>query len=99
MRIANVEGRGSLVIDGRIVDVETATSGRNTSDPMELVDLRNHPLMADLAADEDCDQVSESSLGPPVPRPRKNDESSVELFLHWLACSSIGLQISAQSLR
>ena len=71
MRIANVEGRGSLVIDGRVVDVETATSGRITSDPMELVDLRNHPLMVDLAADEDCDQVSESSLGPPVPRPRK----------------------------
>ena len=50
MRIANVEGRGSLIIDGRVVDVESATSGKISSDPMELVDLKNHRLMAELGS-------------------------------------------------
>ena len=71
MRIANVEGRGSLIIDGRVVDVESATSGKISSDPMELIDLRNHPLMAELASVDGCDDISESRLGPPVPNPGK----------------------------
>ena len=71
MRIANVEGRGSLIIDGRVVDVESATSGRISSAPMELIDLRNHPLMAELASVDGCDDISESRLGPPVPNPGK----------------------------
>ena len=59
MHIANVEGRGSLIIDGRIVDVESATAGEISSDPMELVDLRNHPLLAQVQLDgQDQEAVS-----------------------------------------
>jgi len=71
MRVANVEGRGSLVIDGRIVDVESATAGKISSDPMELVDLSNHPLLAQLQLNGETQKVDESTLGPPVPRPGK----------------------------
>lgn len=51
MEIVNVEGRGSLIIDGRVVDVESATSGKISSDPMALVDLRNHSLLAEVQSD------------------------------------------------
>ncbi len=71
MHIANVEGRGSLIIDGRTVDVESATAGEISSDPMELVDLRNHPLLAQVRLDGQAQEVNESDLGPPVPRPGK----------------------------
>ncbi|GIT46254.1 MAG: hypothetical protein Ct9H300mP12_08390 [Acidimicrobiales bacterium] len=39
MHIANVEGRGSLVIDGRM-STSNGDAGEISSDPMELVDLR-----------------------------------------------------------
>ena len=71
MHIANVEGRGALIIDGRIVDVESATAGEISSDPMELVDLRNHPLLAQVQLDGEAQEINESNLGPPVPRPGK----------------------------
>ena len=71
MQIANLEGRGSLVIDGRIVDVESATAGEISSDPMELVDLSNHPLLARVQLDGEAREINESHLGPPVPRPGK----------------------------
>ena len=60
MRIANVEGRGSLIIDGRVVDVESATSGKISSDPMELVDLKNHRLMAELGSVDESAEVMDS---------------------------------------
>ena len=60
MRIANVEGRGSLIIDGRVVDVESSTSGKISSDPMELVNLRNHPLMAELGSVDGSEEVIDS---------------------------------------
>ena len=69
MQIANVEGRGSLIIDGRVVDIESATAGEISSDPMELVDLRNHPLLAQVQPDGEAQEINESDLGPPVPRP------------------------------
>ena len=71
MEIANVEGRGSLIIDGRVVDIESATAGKISSDPMELVDLKNHPLLAQVQSGADSPELIESSLGPPVPRPGK----------------------------
>ena len=71
MEIANVEGRGSLIIDGRVVDIESATAGRISSDPMELVDLSNHSLLAEVQSDAESSELIESNLGPPVPRPGK----------------------------
>lgn len=69
MRLANANGRGALVLDGRLVDVERASGGRLPSDPMALI-----PRLADLADLEladDAPAVSEFVLGPPVPRPQK----------------------------
>lgn len=71
MRLANVEGRASIVVDDRVVDVERATDGDLGSDPMILVDLDNHPRLASLTPDEDSPVFEQSTLGPPVPRPPK----------------------------
>ncbi|MFM2182102.1 MAG: hypothetical protein RJB61_396 [Actinomycetota bacterium] len=74
MRLANHAGRATVVVDGRAVDVETASGGSLGSDPMLLADLSNHPVLqriADAAVPADWPAVDEAKLGAPVPRPPK----------------------------
>ena len=74
MRLANHAGRATVVVDGRAVDVETASGGSLGSDPMLLADLANHPALqriADAAVPADWPAVDEARLGAPVPRPPK----------------------------
>jgi 2-keto-4-pentenoate hydratase/2-oxohepta-3-ene-1,7-dioic acid hydratase in catechol pathway len=74
MRLANHEGRATIVVDGRAVDVERASAGALGSDPMVLSDLANHPALqalASAATPADWPPVDESKLGAPVPRPPK----------------------------
>ena len=74
MRFANASGRGSLVLDGRAVDVGEASGGALGSDPMLLADLANHPQLRALAAEVDPSgwpSIEEADLDPPVPRPGK----------------------------
>ena len=54
MRLANYDGRSSIAVvssDGRdhVIDVESASNGALTSDPMVLCDLANHDSLADIA--------------------------------------------------
>ena len=74
MRLANLDGRAVIVLDGHAVDVERASDGRLSSDPMELSDLANHDILRAVAAAADASAwpvVDESKLGAPVPRPPK----------------------------
>lgn len=74
MRMANLDGRATLVVDGRAVDVERASGGSLSSDPMQLCRLELHPGLGELAAGADPNEwpeVDEARLGPPVPRPPK----------------------------
>ena len=74
MRLANVGGRASIIVDGRVVDVEEATSGTLGSDPMVVADLTNHEVLrsaADEADPMDWPELDEAALGPPVSRPGK----------------------------
>ncbi|MEY4607676.1 MAG: hypothetical protein RLY45_2436 [Actinomycetota bacterium] len=74
MRLANHAGRATVVVDGRAVDVETASGGSLGSDPMLLAELANHPALqriADAAVPADWPAVDEARLGAPVPRPPK----------------------------
>ncbi|MFQ5425995.1 MAG: fumarylacetoacetate hydrolase family protein [Gaiellales bacterium] len=69
MKLCNVEGRAAVAIDGRLVDVERASDGRLSSDPMDAVaDL---DALRDLELPGDAPGVDETRLGPPVPRPQK----------------------------
>ncbi|MFT3853006.1 MAG: fumarylacetoacetate hydrolase family protein [Ilumatobacteraceae bacterium] len=74
MRLANYEGRATIVVDGRAIDVERASAGVLGSDPMLLCHLGNHGALRDLldrVHPEDWPELDESRLGPPVPRPGK----------------------------
>lgn len=71
MRLANVNGRGSVIIDNRVVDVEEATDGSISSDPMELADNLNHPVLSELTLNDDSPELNELTLGPPIPNPGK----------------------------
>lgn len=74
MRMANVDGRAALVLEGRVLDVEEASGGQLGPDPMVLYDLANQPLLHELQAIADRNVLPELEsvrLGPPVPRPSK----------------------------
>jgi len=60
-----------LVVDGGVVDVETASGGRFRPDPMSAFD--DWSAFAEWAADVDSPTLplDESQLGCPVPRPRQ----------------------------
>jgi 2-keto-4-pentenoate hydratase/2-oxohepta-3-ene-1,7-dioic acid hydratase in catechol pathway len=74
MRLANLSGRATIVVDGRAIDVATASAGALSSDPMVLSDLANHDALRNLAASAvaaDWPELDEAQLGAPVPRPPK----------------------------
>ena len=71
VRLANAQGRGSLVIGGGLVDVERASKGRFSPDPMAL--LERWDVFLDWARGIHEGQAgagaNEGDFGPPVPRP------------------------------
>ncbi len=71
--LVNRGGRAGVRRGERVADVETASGGRLSSDPMELLrrfdEFRS--WAAGLAGDVFTDAVDESALGPPVPAPQK----------------------------
>jgi len=73
VRLANVDGRAALVIEGRCVDVEARSAGAFSADPMEA--LGRWEAFAEWAReqelrDEDPD-LDPVRLGACVPRPRQ----------------------------
>ena len=74
MRLANVDGRASVIVEDRVLDVETASGGELASDPMVMCDLDRHDLLAGLAAaavPADLPVVDQRALRAPVPTPSK----------------------------
>lgn len=74
MKLANVAGRASILIEGRVLDVEQASAGQFSRDPMTLADLDVHPELRRLAANADVESLpllDEKNLKAPVPRPSK----------------------------
>ena len=74
MRLANYKGRATIVVRGRAVDVEHATGGQLSSEPMVLSNLAHHELLKAVETSVDADDwplVEEMHLGAPVPRPPK----------------------------
>ena len=70
MRLANLNGRAAVVVDGRVVDVEHATGGDLPSDPMTLVGDDSKELVG-LDVPSDAPQLDPTQLGRPLPRPSK----------------------------
>jgi len=73
VRFANIKGRGSIVIGKGVVDVERASQGRFSSDPMSAIHKWEAFVSwaAGLREGDAQSAVDETELGPPVPRPAK----------------------------
>jgi 2,4-diketo-3-deoxy-L-fuconate hydrolase len=75
MRIANNNGRLALVHDDRILDVENASEGVFTADPMTAFarwhELGDWAVSVDVGAHPDAEPLAAAALGAPVPRPRQ----------------------------
>ncbi|MBW4032925.1 MAG: fumarylacetoacetate hydrolase family protein [Acidobacteria bacterium] len=72
MRVASRNGRLSLVIDGRIVDVERSSGGRYSSDPQRVWDDWDGFMAWASGADHGAGEAFDlTELDAPVPRPRQ----------------------------
>jgi 2,4-didehydro-3-deoxy-L-rhamnonate hydrolase len=74
MKLANVKGRASIIIEGRVLDIETASQGELGPDLLTMVDLDNGERLRSLAAQADVATLpilDEAQLGAPVDRPSK----------------------------
>ncbi len=74
MRFVNADGRSGLLVDGQVFDLERASGGAISSDPMAVILERAHwdAALALHAAGvaEGGVPVGDVRLGPPVPAPR-----------------------------
>jgi len=73
IELCNVQGRSSLHLSGRIIDIERRSQGRFSSDPMDAIGRWEElctwaRLQSEDAADAPLDP---ETLGPCVPRPRQ----------------------------
>jgi len=73
IQLANVNGRASLLIGGRVADVERTSKGKFSSDPMAaLREWGNFLTWAQgVREPETTAALRDTDLGPPVPRPAK----------------------------
>lgn len=73
VRLANLDGRAVLLVDGGAIDVERASDRRFGADPMDA--LARWDAFAEWARGRRAGNadgfVDEARLGPPVPRPAK----------------------------
>jgi 2-keto-4-pentenoate hydratase/2-oxohepta-3-ene-1,7-dioic acid hydratase in catechol pathway len=74
MRLANYDGRATIVIEGRAIDVAEASNRSLTKDPMMLSNLAHHGALRAVAAAATplaWPVLDEAKLRAPVPRPAK----------------------------
>jgi 2-keto-4-pentenoate hydratase/2-oxohepta-3-ene-1,7-dioic acid hydratase in catechol pathway len=73
VRLANLRGRAALILGNGVADVERASNGRFSSDPMQALAAWDDfaAWAAGRREGEAEAPLDEASLGPPVPRPSK----------------------------
>ena len=69
MKLASIGGRAHVVADGRIVDVEAASGGAMSADPMDH--LGSLDALAKLPVPADAPSADGAAFEAPVPRPPK----------------------------
>ena len=69
MKLASIGARAHVVADGHVVDVETASDGALSSDPMAHVG--SLAALADLSIPADAPLAEDAAFDAPVPRPPK----------------------------
>ena len=71
VKLANVNGRSSIIVDGGVLDVERASGGRFGSDLPGLFDRWDEFVMWAPSATGTTEPLDESTLGAPSPTPRQ----------------------------
>ena len=73
VRLANAQGRASLVVGDQIVDVERASAGKFAADPMAALSRWSEFVgwASGIRAGAATGPLDETALGPPIPRPAK----------------------------
>lgn len=71
MKLANQDGRAVLVVDQKVIDIATATSGSFGPDPMSIYDNWSEFVEVAKGLTETHGPLIESELGNPVPSPRQ----------------------------
>ena len=69
MKLANIGGRAHVVVDEHVVDVESASGGALSSDPMAHVGSLQ--ALADVPVPADAPSAEGAAFAAPVPRPSK----------------------------
>ncbi len=69
MKLASIGGRAHVVADGRVVDIEAASEGTLSADPMDHIDSLD--ALAELPIPADATPAGEAVFEAPVPRPPK----------------------------
>ena len=69
MKLGSVQGRATLVVDGRLVDVESASGGALSADPMAHFGALE--ALAGLTAEEGAPSAEGAAFDAPVPHPPK----------------------------
>ena len=68
MRLANLDGRAAIVLGDEVLDVEEATGGAFSADPLEAIE-RSTEWPPSPRASTGRAGLERSLLGPPSPRP------------------------------
>ena len=73
VRLANAQGRASLIVGEQIVDVERASAGKLPADPMAAISRWDELCEwgSGIGAGAATGALDETALGPPMPRPAK----------------------------
>jgi 2-keto-4-pentenoate hydratase/2-oxohepta-3-ene-1,7-dioic acid hydratase in catechol pathway len=72
-RFVNVDGRAGIVVDGRVIDLETRSAGKLPADPTQAIARWDEVCTFAAGARSDGSEPAETevALGPPVSRPPK----------------------------
>ncbi|HTU60776.1 MAG TPA: hypothetical protein VMF89_20130, partial [Polyangiales bacterium] len=73
VELCNVEGRSSLHVDGRVIDVERRSAGKFSSDVMDALAQWDdfYAWAKGVRAEASDVALQRAALGPCVPRPRQ----------------------------
>lgn len=71
MKLANVEGRAAIVVDGGVIDVATASDGRFGPEPAAVFDRWGEFRSWVASASGDVVPLDRAMLGAPSPSPRQ----------------------------
>ncbi|MFI5045277.1 MAG: fumarylacetoacetate hydrolase, partial [Acidimicrobiales bacterium] len=71
MKIANIDNRAVVIVDGTVVDVANASDDRFGPDPMDLYEHWDEFTAWARDIGTGIDALDESKLRCPVPRPRQ----------------------------